>query len=142
MINQISVFLENKPGTLNQMTKVLARSGVNLRAISLAETTDFGIARMIVDDVITATTVLKDNDFVCSLTPVLAYEIPDEAGGLNKLLMLFTDADVNLEYMYSCLLGEDHQKRAIMIFRVADPAAAEAALTAEGMSALTEEAFL
>ena len=141
MINQISVFLENKPGALNRMTTVLARSGVNLRAISLAETTDFGIARMIVDDVITATTVLKDNDFICSLTPVLAYEIPDEAGGLNKLLMLFTDAGVNLEYMYSCILGED-QRRAFMIFRVADPAAAEAALTAKGVFALTEEAFL
>ena len=141
MINQISVFLENKPGALNRMTMVLARSGVNLRAISLAETTDFGIARMIVDDVITATTVLKDNDFICSLTPVLAYEIPDEAGGLNKLLMLFTDAGVNLEYMYSCILGED-QRRAFMIFRVADPSEAEAALTAKGVFTLTEESFL
>ena len=141
MINQISVFLENKPGALNRMTKVLARNGVNLRAISLAEAAEFGIARMIVDDVITATTALEKSDFVCTLTPVLPYEIPDEAGGLNKLLILFTEAGVNLEYMYSCILGED-QKRAFMIFRVADPAAAEAALADKGVHTLTEEAFL
>ena len=105
-LNQISVFLENSPGALGRMTDVLAAGGVDMRAISLAETKDFGIARIIVDDVIAATGVLKDADFISSLTPVLAYEIPDEAGGLNKLLALFSRAKVNIEYMYSFNFGD------------------------------------
>ncbi len=139
-INQISVFLENSPGTLNAMTHALAAGGVDIRAISLAETKDFGIARLIVNDVIAATTVLKDAQFVSSLTPVLAYEIPDEAGGLNKLLMLFTEAGINIEYMYSCIIGTT-VKRAFMIFRVADAKAAESALTAKGVKAVDQEFF-
>ena len=137
-INQISVFLENAPGALHDMTRALAAGGVDMRAISLAETKDFGIARLIVDDVIAATTVLGDAHFVSTLTPVLVYEIPDEAGGLNKLLTAFTDAGVNIEYMYSCVAGKQ-QKRAYMIFRVADPRTAEAALAVKGFRPLTQE---
>lgn len=133
-IKQISVFLENKPGTLNKMTNVLANGGIDMRAISLAETKDFGIARLIVDDVISATTVLKDADFVASLTPVLAYEIPDEPGGLNKLLAIFTESKVNIEYMYSCIVGSG----AYMIFRVADTKGAEAALAGKGLKPLVQ----
>ncbi|MBR3637950.1 MAG: ACT domain-containing protein [Lachnospiraceae bacterium] len=84
-IKQISVFLENKPGTLRKMTQVLADHSIDLRALSVAETKDFGIARLIVDDALAATSVLKDADFIASLTPVLAFEINDEKGGLNKL---------------------------------------------------------
>ena len=84
-IRQISVFLENKPGMLNKMTEVLAEHSIDMRALSIAETKDFGIARMIVDDVYAATNVLKEADFVASLTQVLAYQIPDETGGLNDL---------------------------------------------------------
>mgnify|MGYP002626304759 FL=1 len=76
-VKQISVFLENKPGTLNDLTKVFAEAGVDMRALSLAETKDFGIARIIVDDVYEAANVLKEAEYVSSLTPVLAYEIPD-----------------------------------------------------------------
>ena len=72
-VNQVSVFLENKPGTLNQMTKVLANHGINIRALSLADTNDFGIARMIVNDVFEATNVLKEENFVATFTPVLIY---------------------------------------------------------------------
>ena len=85
-VKQISVFLENKPGMLNQLTAELAKSGVNMRALSLAETKDFGIARIIADDTLGAMNALKEAGFVASLTPVLAFEIPNEAGGLNKLL--------------------------------------------------------
>ena len=85
-VNQISVFLENKPGTLTAMTGLLAESGVDMRALSLAETNDFGIVRIIVDDVYKATTVLKDGGFIHQLTPVLAVLIPDEPGGLHKVL--------------------------------------------------------
>ena len=85
-VQQISVFLENKPGTLKKLTSVLAKNNIDLRATSLAETKDFGIARIIVDDALEAVNTLKENDFVASLTSVLAVEIPDEAGGLDKLL--------------------------------------------------------
>jgi len=139
-MKQISVFLENKPGTLERMTQTLADGGVNLRAISMAESADYGIARIIVDDLIGASTVLKDADFVISLTPVLAYEIPNEPGGLNKLLMRFTQAGINIEYMYSCIIG-DEEKRAYMILRVADTAAAEAAMTRAGLRSLDLESI-
>ncbi len=134
-IQQISVFLENRPGTLNEMTRALAEGGVNLRAISLAETKDFGIARLIADDTYRAQEVLRGADFVSSLTPVLAYAIPDERGGLNRLLLAFTDAGINVEYMYSCLA----EKSAYMIFRVADAEAAERQLRERGLRALDQE---
>ena len=137
-VNQISVFLENKPGTLNRMTGVLAKNNIDLRALSLAETKDFGIVRMIVNDVFEATNVLKEADFIASLTPVLAYAIPDEPGGLNKLLQAFTEANVNVEYMYA-FLGGKQTDHAYMIFRVAQVKDAEAAIGQKGFKALTQE---
>ena len=134
-IHQISVFLENRPGALNEMTKALASGGVNLRAISLAETKDFGIARLIADDTALARKVLKEADFVSSLTPVLAYAIPDERGGLNKLLLAFTEAGINIEYMYSCLVEDS----AYMIFRVADTETAERLLRPHRLRELSGE---
>ncbi|MBR6328281.1 MAG: acetolactate synthase [Lachnospiraceae bacterium] len=137
-IKQISVFLENKPGALSHMTSVLAAHSVDLRALSMAETKDFGIVRLIVDDVLAATTVLKDADFIASLTSVLAFEVPDETGGLYKLLDTFNQAKVNIEYMYS-FLGGKHTSKAYMIFRVADTAAAEAALVNKNLKPLKQE---
>ena len=137
-VKQISVFLENKPGTLSEMTGLLAEKNLDIRALSLAETKDFGIARMIVNDIYVVTNVLKEADFVASLSPVLAYAIPDEAGGLNKLLDIFTETGVNIEYMYAFLGGKD-TKHAYMIFRVADTKTAEAALSAKGLKPLTQE---
>ena len=90
-VMQISVFLENKPGTLKKMTGVLAANKIDMRATSLAETKDFGIARLVVDDALAAVNTLKENNFVASLTPVLAIEIPDEMGGLDKLLTVLVD---------------------------------------------------
>ncbi|MCR4757117.1 MAG: acetolactate synthase, partial [Butyrivibrio sp.] len=124
-IMQISVFLENKPGTLKNMTGVLAANKINMRATSLAETKDFGIARLVVDDAMSAVNTLKEHNFVASLTPVLAIEIPDEAGGLDKLLENFDDAEVNIEYMYA-FTGGKNTDHAYMIFRVSDTKAAEA----------------
>ena len=134
-VNQVSVFLENKPGTLNQMTKVLANHGINIRALSLADTNDFGIARMIVNDVFEATNVLKEENFVATFTPVLIYSISDESGSLNKLLEKFTAANVNVEYMYA-FAGK---KNAYMIFRVKDTANAEKLLQSQGLKSLTQE---
>jgi hypothetical protein len=137
-VNQISVFLENKPGTLSEMTKVLAEAKIDVRAMSLAETRDFGIVRMIVADVYEAMNSLKEADFICSLTSVLAFEITDEPGGLGKIVDGFTQAGVNIEYMYASLSGK-HTGQAYMIFRVADTKAAEAFLVGKGYIPLTQE---
>ncbi len=134
-VNQVSIFLENKPGTLNKLTEVLATNKINIRALSLAETSEFGIVRMIVNDVFEAVNVLKENNFVAILTPVLAYAIADEAGYLNGLLQKFTAADVNIEYMYA-FAGKE---RAYMIFRVNDTKKAEAVLNGKGLKSLTQE---
>ncbi len=137
-VQQISVFLENRPGTLKKMTGILAANDIDLRATSVAETKDFGIARLIVDDAMSAVNTLKENDFVARLTPVLAIEIPDEAGGLDKLLDIFAEAQVNIEYMYAFPGGRQLDK-ALMIFRVADTKAAEARLTGKGVRILNQE---
>ena len=137
-IKQISVFLENKPGTLCAMTEVLAEHEIDMRAFTLAETSDFGIARIIVDDVYKTTTVLKDAGYVHNVTPVLGVAIPDVPGGLNKVLQALTDAKVNVEYMYAFLGGRDVD-HAYMIFRVEDNAAATAALAARGIKTVEQE---
>ena len=134
-VNQVSVFLENKPGTLNKMTEVLANGGINIRAMSLADTKDFGIARLIVNDVYEATNVLKEANFVATFTPVLVYTVSDETGGLNDLLKSFTESDVNIEYMYA-FAGKT---RAYMIFRVSDTKTAEKTLAAKGLKSLSQE---
>ena len=137
-IKQISVFLENKPGSLYAMTGVLAQNQIDMRAFSLAETSDFGIARIIVDDVYKTTTVLKDAGYVHNITPVLGVAIPDVPGGLNKVLQALTDAQVNVEYMYAFLGGKDVE-HAYMIFRVADNAAAASALAERGIKVVEQE---
>jgi hypothetical protein len=137
-IKQISVFLENKPGTLKKLTSVMAKNNIDMRATSLAETKDFGIARIIVDDALDVVNILKENDFVASLTSVLAVEISDKAGGLDELLAVFADAEVNIEYMYA-FPGRGTEGHAYMIFRVADTKAAEAKLTGKGLKLLSQE---
>ena len=137
-IKQISVFVENKPGALYALTAVLAQGQIDMRALSLAETKDFGIVRLIVDDLYKATTLLKDAGYVHSLTPVVGVAIPDVPGGLNRVLQVLTDARVNVEYLYAFLGGKDVD-HAYMIFRVADDKAAEAALAARGIQTLTQE---
>ncbi|MBR2546583.1 MAG: ACT domain-containing protein [Eubacterium sp.] len=136
-VKQISVFLENKPGQLNQMTNVLSEHDIDMKALSLAETTDFGIARFIVDDVLETVTVLNQEGYISRLTPVVAVEIPDEPGALNRVLQVFTDNEINLEYMYAILSSEG--QKAYMIFKVHDDAKASAALTAAGIQVLNQE---
>ena len=134
-VKQVSVFLENKPGTLDALTKVLADHRINIRALSLADTNDFGIVRMLVNDVYEATNVLKEENFAATFTPVLIYKISDETGSLQKLLQRFTEANVNIEYMYAFAGRKD----AYMIFRVTDTKAAEARLVSKGLRSLTDE---
>ncbi|HIW27432.1 MAG TPA: ACT domain-containing protein, partial [Candidatus Lawsonibacter pullicola] len=130
-MKQISVFVENKPGALYALTAVLAQGQIDMRALSLAETKDFGIVRLIVNDLYKTTTLLKDAGYVHSLTPVVGVAIPDVPGGLNRVLQVLTDAKVNVEYMYAFLGGKDVD-HAYMIFRVADDKAAETALASRG----------
>lgn len=137
-IKQLSIFVENKPGAMGAMTKILAEHGVDMRALSLAETKDFGIVRLIVDNVYNATTILKDAGYVHSITPVLGVAIPDTPGGLNTVLEVLSDANVNVEYMYAFLAGKG-TKDAYMIFRVENAAEATAALSAKGIKTLEQD---
>jgi hypothetical protein len=115
---QISIFIENKEGRLAEVTAILRDATVNIRALSLADTTDFGVFRLIVDDNETATKALKENGFKIGKTQVLAVEVQDEPGGLNKILDPFYENEVNVEYMYA--FGNPKCKNAIMIFRFDD----------------------
>ena len=137
-VQQISVFLENKPGALSAMTGVLAQNGIDMRAFSLAEASDFGIARVIVDDVYKTATVLKDAGFVSSVTPVVGVAIPDIPGGLHKVLELLNEEGINVEYMYAFLGGRQSQG-AYMIFRVEDDKRAVAVLRSKGIRVVEAE---
>ena len=137
-VKQISVFLENRPGTLQKMTAVLAENKVNMRATSLAETKDFGIARIIVDDDYEASNVLKEAGFINSLTPVLAVEIKNEVGALSKTLQVFSEGAINIEYMYT-FLSVKRPEHACMIFRVSDTEKAEAFLGSHGVRLLNQD---
>ena len=137
-VKQISVFVENRAGALHAMTSVLAAHDIDMRALSLAETKDFGIARIIVNNVYTATTVLKDAGYVHSITPVVGVAIPDTPGGLNQVLDTLMKAQINVEYMYA-FLGGKNSAHAYMIMRVENPAAAYTVLKANGISTLEQE---
>ncbi len=137
-VKQISVFLENKPGYLYSMTSVLAEHEIDMRAFSLAETSDFGIARLIVDDVLATATVLKEAGFVCSMSPVLAVAVPDVPGGLSRVLAVLAEDQINVEYMYA-FLGGRLGNSAYMIFRVAEETRAAATLAANGIRLVEQE---
>ncbi len=136
-VKQISVFLENKPGALLGMTRVLAEQNIDMRAFSLAETSDFGIARIIVNDVAKTTAVLQEAGFVHNVTPVIAVAVSNTPGGLNRALTALSEASVNVEYMYAFVGGREES--AYMIFRVADNEKAAAALHAAGIRLAEQE---
>jgi len=136
-LNQISVFVENRPGKMQLLTDVLARHNINMRALSLAETSDFGIVRIIVDELTAATDVLKREEFIHTVTKVLGVAIPDEPGGLNHVLHVLSGAGVNIEYMYA-FLGGSTTSHAYMIFHVQDPAAAVSVLDEACISCITQ----
>ena len=130
-VKQISVFLENKPGALAEFTKILEKSNIDLRALSLAESEDFGIVRVIVDDPFNAIQILKDEGYVCSITKVIAVEIEDKPGALVRMLNILGDNKVNLEYSYAFLAKKENS--AFMVFRVADNEKAIRVLTQNGI---------
>lgn len=117
-IKQISIFIENKPEALAELTEVLAKNEINLRALSLADSSDFGIARIIVDNADVTAKILTDNGFVVKATPVIGVEIPDNAGSLNHILTILAKAGRNIEYMYGFTGKKSNQ--AYMIIRCTD----------------------
>ena len=117
-IYQISVFLENRTGQLAEITRLLADSGIDIRAISIAETADYGLARMIVDDSHKASAILLEHGDILSKTPVWAVEVPDRPAGLAEVLAVLADAHVDVEYMYS--LFTHREGCAYMVMKVHD----------------------
>ncbi len=114
-VEQISIFLENKSGRLAEVTRVLSEAGINIRALSLADTADFGILRLIVNQSDRAKAVLKENGFTVGKTEVVALEVPDRPGGLAGILAKLEKAGINVEYMYAFV--QRSGDNAIIIFR-------------------------
>ena len=136
-IHQISVFLENRTGQLAEITRLLADAGVDIRAISIAETADYGLARMIVDDSYKASSILLQHGDILSMTPVWAVEVPDQAGGLAQLLAVLAEAKVDVEYMYS--LFTHKEGNAYMVLRISDEAAFHEAMKAHDLKIVSAQ---
>ncbi|MGI5925410.1 MAG: ACT domain-containing protein [Lentisphaerae bacterium] len=140
-IKQLSIFLENRVGRLAAVAKALGDAGINIRGLSVADTKDFGILRLIVDDVVTAEKVLRSHDTVCQINEVTAVEVDNHPGGLAKVLVALNEAKVNVEYMYA--IAEPKGERPVMIFRFSDAKdAARAALRQIGAHLYEEEDLL
>ena len=134
-ITQLSVFLENRPGQLAAAVRTISEAGVNIRALSLADTKDFGLLRLIVDDIPKAKDVLSERSIVLE-TPVIAARMDDEAGALNHILQLLETTKINVEYMYAFTGAAAGS--AYVVLRVDDAGTAEGALRAGGVSLLTD----
>jgi hypothetical protein len=136
-VEQISVFIENKSGRLAEIARILGEAGINIRALSLADTSDFGILRLIVNDRETAKQVLKEKGFTVSKTEVVAIEVPDRPGGLANILQILDQENINVEYMYAFVVrcGEI----AVIIFRFDETERAIKALVEKGFNVLEGE---
>ncbi len=133
-VEQLSIFIENKSGRLAEITRILGETGVNIRALSLADTSDFGILRLIVNDCAKANAVLKEAGFTVSMTEVVAVEVPDRPGGLSAILQALDREVINVEYMYAFV--ERCGGNAVIIFRFDETDSAIAALKAHNFSML------
>jgi hypothetical protein len=131
-LQQLSLFLENKPGQTVQPCKLLACAGVNIRTLCLADTQEFGILRLIVSDWQKGMEVLGDAGYVVNVTEVVAVEVQDRPGGLAEVLDLFEKTDINIEYMYAFTFGRDG--KAVLIFRFDNPDAAIGLLQTTGIN--------
>lgn len=135
-IKQLTVFVENKQGTVVSITKSLSANNVNLRALSIAETEDFGILRLIVNDEETAVKTLASEGYLIKETDVVGVKIGDEPGRLTAALEVLDDKGINVEYLYAFMARTE--KHAYVVFRVEENAEAEAALTAAGFKLVTD----
>ncbi len=131
-INQISVFLENKPGRLSEPCRILAEAGVNILTLSLADTQQFGIMRLILPEWEKGKEALENAGCVVNVTEVVATEVPDQPGGLAEVLTALESAGVNIEYMYAFTFRR--QDKAVLVFRFDDPDAALSVLRDNGIN--------
>lgn len=139
-IKQLSVFVGNNNGTLAHITDVLAKNNINLLAISLADTQDYGILRVIVNDIKLAKSALDENKIIASSRDVVAVSIPNESGGLSKVLNILSDNNISVEYSYSFTFSQNGN--AYVVLRVNDNDATEKLLSAHGIKLLFEEDIL
>ena len=135
-IKQLTVFVQNKKGTVVQITDILSKNNINLRALSIAETQDFGILRLIVNDVETAERVLAENGYLIKSIDVTGVKIGDEPGKLTAALNVLDKADINVEYLYAFMTRTE--KHAYVVLRVEENDEAEKALVDAGFKLITE----
>jgi len=136
-IQQVSVFIENREGRLAEVSRLLTKHGINIRALSLADTADFGVLRLIVNDPAGCAEALKSAACVARLTEVTVLGIDDKPGGLDLVLALFAENKINVEYMYAFV--EKEQGKAIVVFKTSDARKTESLARAKGIPVLTEE---
>ena len=135
-IQQLTVFVENKQGTVVSVTDTLSKHNINLRALSIAETQDFGILRLIVSDTATAQQVLSDAGYLIKITEVVGVKIGDAPGKLTAALQVLDENNINMEYLYAFMARTE--KHAYVVIRVEDNAAAETALTGAGFHMISD----
>lgn len=136
-VEQLSIFLENKSGRLAEVTDILARNGINIRALSLADTADFGILRLIVNDMPKTQAVLKEHGFTVGKNEVIAVEVPDRPGGLAGILGALQGKGINVEYMYAFV--QKSEGNAVLIFRFDEIGKAVDVLRQSGIRMLSNE---
>lgn len=136
-VTQISVFLENRAGQLSNITKVLSENGVDLRAINIAETQDYGVLRIIPADAQKASSVLLENGFIMAMTPVIAVAVPDRPGGLNSLLEALAEENIGIEYMYSVFSMNSGE--ALMVLQVGEVEKVSEILSTKGFRTVAIE---
>lgn len=136
-ITQISVFLENRKGRLFEICSLLGQAGVNIRALTIAETESFGVLRMVVDKPAAAIDLFRKNNVTANQTEVVAVEVPDTPGGLAQVLGTLRDNNVNVEYMYGFV--EKHSEKALLVFRFDNPEQTQVVLAKSGLSVVDEK---
>lgn len=136
-VEQLSIFLENKSGRLAEVTDILARNGINIRALSLADTADFGILRLIVNDMPKTQAILKEHGFTVGKNEVIAVEVPDRPGGLAGILGALQGKGINVEYMYAFV--QKNEGNAVLIFRFDEIGKAVDVLRQSGIRMLSDE---
>ena len=135
-IKQLTVFVQNQKGSVATLTDILSKNNINLRALSIAETQDFGILRLIVNDEATAERVLLENGYLIKVIDVVGVKIGDAPGKLTEALAVLDNADINVEYLYAFMARTE--KHAYVVLRVEDNAAAEGALSAAGFKMISD----
>lgn len=136
-VKQISVFMENRPGRLAEITKVLSDNSIDIRAINIADTTDFGILRMIVNDAVKAEKVLRENRMTANTSDVIAISISDSVGAFSKVIQVLKDKDISIEYIYS-FIGEKSTK-AVIVIKTSDLEASAEVLKENDFKVLSKE---